>query len=134
MLLKVFLAVFLFLHGAMHISYLSPRPPATPGSPSWPFVLERSWVLTPVGLSPDLTRSLGLVLVIVIVAAFSVAAAGVLGIVPGDLWPASIAAGSIASLALLVLFFHPWLVLGVAIDVALMAVALFAHWSPDRIG
>ena len=41
-----------------------------------------------------------------------------------------VVAGSIASLALLVLFFHPWLTLGVAIDLVLLWAVLVARWSP----
>jgi hypothetical protein len=46
-LLKLFLAAFVFAHGAIHISYLTPPPPATASGPAWPFSLDRSWVLIP---------------------------------------------------------------------------------------
>jgi hypothetical protein len=134
MVLKLFLAAFLFLHGALHVSYLAPRPPATPGGPDWPFTLERSWLLTASSVAPELTRMLGITLVVVTLAAFTVAAAAMLGIIPGGLWPVGIALGAGSSLALLVLFFHPWLVIGVVIDLALLVVVLLAGWAPDTPG
>ncbi len=42
-------------------------------------------------------------------------------------WPLLAVAGSIASLVVLVLGFHPWLALGVAIDLAIIA-AVAAQW------
>jgi hypothetical protein len=134
MVLKLFLAAFLFLHGALHVSYLAPRPPATPGGPDWPFNLERSWLLTASSVAPELTRMLGLALVVMTLAAFTVAAAAMLGIIPGGLWPVGVALGAGSSLALLVLFFHPWLVIGVVIDLALLVVVLLARWAPDSLG
>jgi hypothetical protein len=134
MVLKLFLAAFLFLHGALHVSYLAPRPPATPGGPDWPFNLERSWLLTASSVAPELTRMLGLALVVMTLAAFTVAAAAMLGIIPGGMWPVGVALGAGSSLALLVLFFHPWLVIGVVIDLALLVVVLIARWAPDSLG
>ena len=42
--------------------------------------------------------------------------------------------GAGSSLALLVLLFHPWLVIGVVIDLALLVVVLLARWAPDTPG
>lgn len=134
MLLKLLLAAFLFAHGVIHLSYLSPRPPATASGPSWPFALDRSWVLSPLGLGRDAMRGLGLALAVVTLAAFTVSAAVVLGLVPQALWSPTVALGAASSIALLVLFFHPWLVLGVAIDLAILAAALVARWTPDGLG
>lgn len=91
MLLKVFLAGFLFLHGAIHMSYLTPRPPATPGGPIWPFTLERSWLLTGMAVPPELTRRIGLALVVATLASFAFAAGAMLGLFPSGLWPAAVA-------------------------------------------
>jgi hypothetical protein len=134
MLLKVFLAGFLFLHGAIHVSYLAPRPPATPGGPVWPFTLERSWLLTAMAVPAELTRLIGLALVVATLASFAFAAAAMLGLFPSGLWPAAVAVGAGTSLAVLALYFHPWLVIGVVIDLALLAVVMIARWSPDALG
>jgi hypothetical protein len=77
---------------------------------------------------------MGLVLAVVTTAAFLLAAASVLGVVPQALWTAAVALGAAASLGLLVTFFHPWLILGVVIDLALLGAALIARWTPDVLG
>lgn len=132
--LKLLLAAFLIAHGAIHLSYLSRRPPAAASGPSWPFALDRSWVLSPLGLGRDAMRGVGLALAVVTLAAFTVAAAVVLGLVPQALWSATVTLGAASSIALLVLFFHPWLVLGVAIDLAVLAAGLVARWTPESLG
>ena len=42
--------------------------------------------------------------------------------------------GAAASLLLLSLFFHPWLVIGVAIDVVLLYLVLVTGWDPFAAG
>jgi hypothetical protein len=133
MLLKALIAAFLFAHGAIHISYLAPRPRATAEGPAWPFTLERSGILTPAGVGSDVIRTVGSALVVVTLAAFTLAAACVLGLAPATLWPA-VAAGAGSSIALLLLFFHPWLVLGLLIDLGLLAIAFLSRWSPAALG
>ena len=125
------LAIFLLAHGLIHASFISPRPPATAGGPEWPFELSRSWLLSPLGLDGDLSRALGVLLLVVTVVTFSIAAASAAGVVGQTLFAPAVGAGAIASLALLVLFFHPWLVLGIAIDAVLLWAAFVARWTPQ---
>jgi hypothetical protein len=131
MLPRLALAAFLLAHGAIHLGYVSPRPPDTAG-PAWPFELGRSWLLGPLGLEPGLIRAIGMALTIVTVAAFVGAAIGALGLFPGA-WMAAVVVGTAASITLLVVFFHPWLLLGVAIDAALLWVAMAQGWSPAQL-
>jgi hypothetical protein len=130
MLLRLLVAALLLAHGAIHTGFLSPRPPATAGGPPWPFQIARSWALTPLGIQPETTRLLGIALVVATIGAFAVAALSTIGLMPADLWGPASAAGAVASLVALVLFFHPWLVLGVAIDLGLLWAVLVAGWSP----
>ena len=58
------------------------------------------------------------------------AALATLAVAPTWAWPTGVAIGSIASLALLVVFFHPWLIVGVAIDVALLWAVALVRWAP----
>jgi hypothetical protein len=127
---RLLFAAFLLAHGAIHASFLSPRPPATAGGPTWPFELARSWVLTPLGLPPQTTRLLGLGLVAATMAAFALAALATAGVISADLWGPASATGAVASVVLLVLFFQPWLALGVLIDLGLVWTVLVAGWSP----
>lgn len=132
MLPRLLLAAFLLAHGAIHAGFVWARPAQT-GGPPWPFDLGRSWALAPLGLSPDVARLLGLALVAVTIAGFAIAAVAALGFLPAGVWPAAAAVGAVASLALLGVFFHPWLVLGVAIDLALLWAVLIADWTPDGL-
>ena len=52
---------------------------------------------------------------------------------PAGLWAPAIAIGSLASIALLGLFFHRYLVLGVGIDLVLLWAVLMARWAPEGV-
>ena len=131
MLPRLALAGFLLAHAAVHLGYVSRRPPAT-GGPTWPFELGRSWLLTPLGVDPGLARAVGTALTLATIVAFVVAALAAAGLVAGA-WLPAIVAGTAASVVLLIVFFHPWLLLGVAIDVALLWVALGQGWTPAQL-
>jgi hypothetical protein len=120
-------------HGLIHAAYVAPRPPLTAGGPQWPFELSHSWLLGSFGVASDAGRIVGLALVAVTIAGFALASVAALGLAPAGVWIAGVVVGAIASLALLVLFFHPWLVLGVAIDVILLWAVLAIRWVPDNL-
>lgn len=127
---KILVALFLLAHAGIHASFISPRPAQTAGGPAWPFDLAHSWLLTPLGMAPDVTRVLGLALLAVTVGAFALAALAALGITPASLWTPATIVGAAASIGLLGAFFHPWLVLGIVIDVALVWLVSVARWQP----
>jgi hypothetical protein len=131
---KILFAVFLLAHAAIHVSYISPRPPVTAGGPTWPFELGRSWLLSPLGLSADMTRIVGIGLLALLVIGFGIAALATFGMVPMTLWPGAVVVGAVTSIVMLVLFFHPWLVAGVGIDLVLLWAALLADWTPASLG
>ena len=119
-------------HGLIHVGYLTPKPDEKPGAPAWPFRLDRSWVLGRIGLDPATLRVLGTGLVVVAIAGLALAAIAGLGIGPAWLWSIGLVLGAGASLATLGLYFHPWLVLGIGIDVVLLW-AVIAGWIPDGL-
>ena len=133
MLVRLLVAGLLLAHAAIHAGFVSRRPPARPGSPPWPFDLGRSWLLARLGLPAGAMRILGFALVAVTIGGYALAALATLGILPAGAWGTTVAVGSIASLALLVVGFHPWLVVGIAIDVLLLWVVLVAAWTPDLL-
>ena len=133
MLVRPLIAGLLLAHGAIHAGFVSKRPPQKPGAPSWPFDLGRSWLLARLGVPAGTVRVLGLALVAAIIGGYALAALATLGILPADAWGATVAVGSLASLALLLIGFHPWLAVGVAIDLLLLWVALVATWTPDLL-
>jgi hypothetical protein len=130
---KLLIAAFLIAHGAIHAAYLGPRPPATAGGPPWPFELSRSWLLTPAGFDSELTHVLGLALAAATLGGFALAALAVLGVLPIGAWFPTLFLGTVASTTLLGLFFHPFLVLGLVVDLGLLWLALVADWTPESL-
>ncbi|MBI5302264.1 MAG: hypothetical protein HY868_09010 [Chloroflexi bacterium] len=117
---KIGIGLFLIAHGLIHASYASPAPPPKPGAPEWPFVLTRSWLLTPMGLDAKTTRWIGTVLWILTVCGYVLAGLGFLGVpVLQNGWQLLTVAASIISLGLLIVFWHAWISLGILIDIAL---------------
>jgi hypothetical protein len=123
-MLEIGFAGLLLAHAGIHASFLAPRPPAQPGAPAWPFDATRSWLLSPLGINARTLRILGLALVGLTLAGYALAALGVVGLLPAAVTAPSVMVASLASLALLGVFFHPWLVVGVLIDIVLVWVAL----------
>jgi hypothetical protein len=123
-------ALLLVAHGLVHVSYTQAAPPARGTGPAWPFCLEHSWALTPLGLDATATRAVGLLLAVAIVAGYGLAALAVLGIAPGAWFGPAVVGASLVSAVMLALFFTPWIVLGFAIDAALTAAVVIAGWQP----
>jgi hypothetical protein len=124
---KVALAVFLVMHGLIHLGYVSP----VPADPKYPFNLSKSWLINGVGLAEPSVRLLGITLSIIAVLGFGLSALAALGIViPQGWWLPLITISALASLLLLVLFWHPWLLIGILIDAVLIAAALWLRWQP----
>jgi hypothetical protein len=132
--MKLLLAAFVAAHALIHVSYLTPAPPRTAGGPEWPFEFARSWLVTSLQIDPAMARVLGVTLAggtVLLLVAAALATAG--WIVPSGAWPVLVVAGSICSLLTLGLFFHPWLLLGIAIDLGLLWATL-GGWRPFALG
>jgi hypothetical protein len=80
------------------------------------------------GLSNNVVRGLGSALWLLTVAGFALAGLGLLG-VPGlnQIWQGTAILGATASLLLLAFYWHPWLIAGVLINLAVYA-GLALHW------
>lgn len=128
--MKLLIAALLVGHALIHVSYLTPAPAQTVGGPAWPFNLTSSWLVTGVGINPDAVASMGRLLVGATVIALVLAGLATLGLLPVAWWPILAATGAGLSLATLLLFFHPWLVLGIAIDAVILWATLVVGWSP----
>ncbi|HEX6261806.1 MAG TPA: hypothetical protein VF097_03040 [Actinomycetota bacterium] len=116
---RIVLGVFLIAHGLVHVMFVVPEPAREEGGLEWPFHLDRSWALSGLGSGP--ARAIGILLMIATIAAFAVAGIALLA----DLgwWSGAAIAGAAASTALLGLYFHPMLVLGLAINAFVLTVA-----------
>jgi hypothetical protein len=121
-LLRIVIGVLLIAHGLVHLLYLAPDVPQ--------FSLERSWLVP-----ESASRPAAMALIWATVAAFALLGLAVWG-VPGlgGIWPGIAIVASVLSLALLVSFWSWSLILGVLIDVALVAVAVIRPAWTDRIG
>jgi hypothetical protein len=130
MLIGLAIAAFLLAHAGIHVLFLSPPPPATADGPAWPFATASSWLVSRFGVGQDAVRDLAFALVAVIVGAFALAAIAAIGLATASLWLPAVVIGAMASIALLAICFHPWLILGVGIDVVLLYATLVAGWVP----
>ena len=133
MLIRLVLAGFLVAHAAIHTGFVSRRPVPTPGAPPWPFELSHSWLLSPLRVNAAVLRVLGTVLLFATVIGYGVGAVAAVGVLGSGAWLAGVAIGTVGSLALLLLFFHPWLAIAIAIDLVLAWLVLRSGWTPAEI-
>ena len=134
MVINVLVATFLVAHAAIHLAFIAPSPPVTADGPAWPFTTNDSWLLERLGLDPAGMHVLAGALVAAELIALAIASLAALGVVPVGLWVPALTVGAAASLGLLIAFFHPWLGLGIAIDVGLLWAGLLAGWVPASSG
>ena len=120
-MLRFSAGAFLIMHGLIHAAYLAPKA----DDPRYPFVAERTWFATSLDLEAGAAKAVFATLAMTALVSFLVAGIGLC--VNAGWWQPLAVAGSFASLAVLLLGFHPQLALGVAIDVAIVASVLWAH-------
>ncbi|MFI7545470.1 hypothetical protein [Actinoplanes sp. NPDC049599] len=119
---RVSIGIVLLAHGLVHLLYLAPDVPE--------FTFDRPWLVPEAARRP-----LGLALVAASVAGFALVALAVWG-VPGlsAAWPVLTVVGGLLSAALLVAFWNNALVAGIAIDAALILIALLRPpWAEQLI-
>jgi hypothetical protein len=126
------LAALLFAHGWVHMLFAFPAPQASTGDgTTWPFDMGRSWLISGAGLDAGLVRAVGVVLMVVVLASFLLSALSTLGfVVPAGWWAGLVVGSAVGSSILLGLFFSPTLLLGFAINVALVWLVIASAWSP----
>jgi len=128
------LALLLLAHGFVHLVFLFPQPePATvtAGALAYPFDMDRSWLIGGAGLEAGLVRTIGTVLMVVVFVLTALAALATVSLlVPVGWWAPLVVASALSSALLLTLFFSPLLMLGYAIDLALLWLVVGSVWSP----
>lgn len=120
-MVRILVGLFLVAHGLVHLLYFAPRP----DDPSYPFVAEDRWFPRALGLQPWAAVAVARTLAVMCTIAFAIS--GVALLASADLWEPAAVIGSATSLVLMVLFFHPWLLFGIAIDVLILASVLSLH-------
>lgn len=114
-------ALFLIAHGLVHIAiYATPKDASKPA----PFDPSSSWALAARHTDASVMRSASIALSLAVAAAY--AASGWMLLLGGPWAPAAVV-GVGLGLALKVLWFDPWLSLGIALDLVIVWVAL-AGW------
>ena len=127
------LAALLLAHGGLHLALVVPRPSwATAGGMPWPFQVEDSWLVGSVGLDAGVVRGIGITIMAIVVGDFVLAALSTLGIVVPTAWWPALVGGSAAMSLLIGLFFSPSLLVGTAIDVALLWFVASSAWRPGE--
>ena len=129
--MKTIVALFLILHGLVHgILALVPNPDsADAGFASF---FSRSWLLTSLGLSTSAGKAIAIILAAIATIGFIATGLAILGIlVPYDWWSVLAVASAAVSLLLLVIFWHPYLIVGILIDTLILVTVIFTDWSPE---
>lgn len=137
-MLKTALAIFIIAHGLVHSILAIAPDPADPNPKPGVFFtsVDRSWLLPQLGLSASAVQWIGITLVVLSTLGFVLTGLGVFGVAGlSVVWRtvAIISAG--ISLVLLITFWHPWLPVGVLIDIGLLVALIVLKWpSIDIIG
>ena len=119
-LVRIVVGAFLVAHGLVHLLYLADLPE---------FSIDRSWLLP-----PAMRRPVGLLLTTATITAFVILGSGPWGVLgPSGMWPGLMAVAAVLSGALLILFWNRWLIVGLAIDVGLLAVAVIRPEWAERL-
>ncbi len=119
---RVVLGLFLVAHGLVHLMYVVPEPAQSPGGTEWPFHADRSWALSTVGLGTGALQATAVALMALTIAGFTVAGIALLANL--GWWTGTAIAAAAASSALLALYLHPLLVLGLAINAFVLSVTV----------
>jgi hypothetical protein len=137
-MIQILFGVFLILHGLVHAGLAAAPIPNKPNSKPGAFFTDvtRSWLLSGMKLSASTIRVTGMLLVALTTLGFVVAGLGVLGIAGLEsIWRMTAVISSGLSLLLLLVFWHPWLIVGGLINVGMIISLLWVHWpSPGLIG
>src|SRR5688572_12506096 len=119
------LGLFLIAHGLVHAAvWLTPNGGPGPSDPA------HSWALGGLGLGDVAARVLSMALAMEETAGFVLVG---IGLLPRRWWSRPEAAVvAAAGLGLIVLFFDPWLSVGLAIEIAILAALLTARWPAEE--
>jgi hypothetical protein len=125
------LAFLIAAHGWVHLMFLFPKPPAKPDAAPYPFDFDLSWLIGRSGLDAGRVRRVGTLLMVVVAVLHMLAALATLGLlVPVEWWAGLVVAAALSSVLSLLLFWSPMLLLGIAIDLAMLWLVISATWSP----
>jgi hypothetical protein len=135
-MLKIVLGIFVVAHGLVHaILAIAPNPADSDAKPGAFFTAsERSWLLPPLGLNATAIQWIGIILVALSTLGFVLAGLGIFGVAGlSAIWRTLAVVSAAISLLLLISFWHPWLPVGVLIDMAILVALIWAKWPPSEL-
>jgi hypothetical protein len=131
-MLSTIIGVFLIAHGVVHAILAAAPIPKDPNSRPGEFfaTTKRSWLLRGLGLPDEVTRWMGISLVVAATITFILAGSGVLGVpVLHGLWRTLVVIAAGISMMLLVLFWHSWLFVGFMINALILVSLVWLNWT-----
>ena len=130
-LLRLVTGAFLILHGLIHLGAAVAARPGASQEGLWAFFTTDSRL--PRGQGPQLTRPVGIALLILATVGFVLA--GLVELIGLGAWRVLAIASALDSLLLLILYWHRLLEVGVLLNVAILVALLWARWPPaDLVG
>jgi hypothetical protein len=130
-MLRTILGIFMIGHGIAHAGLASvPDPSESDSTPGAFFTKKgRSRLSQYLDLDPIFVQRTGIVLAAISIVGFILVGMGILG-VPGleMIWQGLALISAVVPLILLILFWHPWIILGVVIDAGLVLLAVLNSW------
>lgn len=130
-MVKIVVALFLMLHGLVH-AILAMVPDPDVADSGFATFFSRSWLLGKIGLPESAIRTIALILAATATIGFVAAGLGLLGILVPFAWWRPLAITSAAvSLLFLLIYWNSYLIVGIAIDILILAVLIFTNWTPE---
>ena len=125
------LAIFIIAHGLVHAILAVAPNLADPNAKPLAFftATERSWLLPQFGLNASTIQWVGIILVALSTLGLILAGLGIFGVAGLIvIWRTVAILSAVISLLLLVIFWHPWLPVGILIDIGTLGSLLVLNW------
>jgi len=135
-MVRILFGIFLILHGLVHSGLAAAPIPNDPNSKPGAFFTDatRSWLLSGMRLNVSTIRITGIVLVALATLGFLAAGLGILGVAALEpIWRTMTIISAGLSLLLLAAYWHPWLFVGVLLNVSILIALLWAHRPPETL-
>jgi len=140
--MRILVMILLLIHGLITAAQAGAgfKPSEGVANPSWlswwPVNLGQSWLFKQLGLEKSIVGIFAGILWIGAGLCLVAAALGLFGfIIPINLWRLLAGLGAIISLVLFIFYVHPFYIIGIGANLAVLLVLLWAKWpTPEMLG